>query len=132
VDEKRLARWIADLDADEFAVREKATEEVRKVGALAEPALRQALASRPALEMRRRLRGLLDDISSWRPPPEILRQLRAVEVLEHIGTPEARKLLETLAGGAAGARLSREARAAWQRCLHLHTPLGDETLQRWK
>jgi WD40 repeat protein len=115
VDEKRLARWIAELDAGEFAVREKATEELRKLDKLAEPALRQALASRPTLEMRRRLQGLLDDVSSWRPPPEILRQLRAIEVLERLGTPEALALLQTLAGGAAGARLTRKARAAVRR-----------------
>src|SRR5579883_187941 len=117
VDEKRIERWIADLDADAFAVREKATEELRKLGELAEPACRKALASRPTLAMSRRLQGLLDDITQhqWHPAPEILRQLRAVEVLERIDTPEARKVLEVLAGGAAGARLTREARDAVRR-----------------
>ncbi|HWG43214.1 MAG TPA: WD40 repeat domain-containing protein [Gemmataceae bacterium] len=117
VDEKRIAQRIAALDSDTFAVREKATEELQKLGELAEPALRKALASRPTLEMSRRVRGLLDEIGQrqWRPSAEILRQLRAVEVLERIGTPEARALLEALAHGAAGARLTREARAAAQR-----------------
>src|SRR5262249_37780219 len=97
VDDKRIERWIADLDAGEFAAREKATKELRKLGELAEPALRKALASRPTLEMSRRLQGLLDDIAQhqWHPTPEILRQLRAIEVLERIDTPEARRLLET-------------------------------------
>jgi hypothetical protein len=117
VDERRIERWIADLDADAFAVREKATEELRKLGELTEPALRKALASRPTLEMSRRLQGLLDDIAErqWHPTSEILRQLREIEVLERIDTPEARKLLETLAEGAAGARLTREARDAVRR-----------------
>jgi len=35
--------------------------------------------------------------------------------LECVGTPEAGALLESLAHGAAGARLTREARAAAQR-----------------
>jgi hypothetical protein len=37
-----------------------------------------------------------------------LSDLQAVEVLEHIGTPDARQLLMTLAGGALQARLTRE------------------------
>jgi hypothetical protein len=38
-----------------------------------------------------------------------------VEVLESLGTPEARQVLQTLARGAAEARLTREARAALKR-----------------
>lgn len=117
VDEKRVAQWIADLDADAFAVREKATEELRKLGELAEPALRKMLEARPSPEMRRRLQELLDEVGQrqWRPTAEDLRQLRTIEVLERLGTPEARRLLETLARGAEGARQTREARAALQR-----------------
>ncbi len=117
VDEKRVERLVADLDSDAFAVREKATKELRKLGELAEPACRKALAARPALEMSRRLQELLDEVGQeqWRPSPEILRQLRAIEVLERLSTPEARRLLETLAAGAAGARQTREASAALQR-----------------
>ena len=119
VDAKRIERLIADLDADEFVVREKATAELRKVVELIEPALRKTLASRPTLEMRLRLRDLLDDLAlarqPWHPSPEILRQLRAVEVLERVGTPETQRLLDALANGAAGTRLTREARAALQR-----------------
>jgi hypothetical protein len=40
--------------------------------------------------------------------------VRAVEVLEHLGTTEAGDLLRALAGGAA-ARLTREAQAAVRR-----------------
>ena len=40
---------------------------------------------------------------------------RYLEVLEHAGTTEARQLLETLAKGTVGARLTREAQAALQR-----------------
>ena len=44
-----------------------------------------------------------------------LRALRAVEVLEYIGTTEAKKLLMALAQGAAEARLTREAKASLKR-----------------
>ena len=47
--------------------------------------------------------------------PEALRAVRSVEVLERCGTPAARQLLETLAGGAPAARMTREAKSALQR-----------------
>jgi hypothetical protein len=38
-----------------------------------------------------------------------------VAALEQIGSPEARKVLAVLSAGAAGARLTREAKAALER-----------------
>jgi hypothetical protein len=46
------------------------------------------------------------------PSPALLRGLRAIAVLEQIGTPEAKQLLLNLAAGAPEARLTREAKAA--------------------
>ena len=67
-------------------------------------------------EVRRRVEGLLESQEpGGRQAPQALRQVRAVEVLESAGTPEARQLLEALARGVAGARLTREARAALDR-----------------
>ena len=48
-------------------------------------------------------------------PPEALRGVRGVQVLEMIANPEARKVLAVLAGGAAGARLTQEAQASLER-----------------
>jgi WD40 repeat protein len=50
----------------------------------------------------------------WR-SPDVLRQVRAVEVLEKIGTQPARRLLQKLAAGSQEARLTREAAAAAKR-----------------
>ncbi|MGH7224821.1 MAG: hypothetical protein ACRELF_16480, partial [Gemmataceae bacterium] len=114
VDPKRLAHLLQELDSDAFAVREAASRELEKLGDMARPAVRQALA-RPglSLELRRRLEALsasLDEISGAR-----LRSLRAIEVLELIGTKDARDVLKTLAAGAEGARLTEEAKAARKR-----------------
>jgi WD domain, G-beta repeat len=47
--------------------------------------------------------------------PQRLRTLRALEALELAGTPQARRLLQKLAGGAAQVYVSREAKAALER-----------------
>jgi hypothetical protein len=47
--------------------------------------------------------------------PESLRYVRAVEVLEQIGSRDAQDVLKTLANGMPTARLTREATAAWER-----------------
>jgi hypothetical protein len=48
-------------------------------------------------------------------PSESLRPFRALEVLEHLGTPEAQQVLESLAQGAPEARLTQEAKASLER-----------------
>jgi hypothetical protein len=112
-DSERTARLIADLDSDRFAARERATRELEKLQA--EPALRRALAADPSPEARRRIAHLLNRYEKAGPPPEQLRELRVVEVLEQAGTPEAQQILELLARGAPGARLTEEASGAFQR-----------------
>jgi WD40 repeat protein len=112
---EQLARLVADLDHEQLKVREKATRVLEDLGAEAEAALVQGLHGQPTLEMRRRLEKLLALVHDGRPPAGQLRGLRAVEVLEHIGTAAARRLLQDLAGGAPMARLTHEARAALER-----------------
>jgi RNA polymerase sigma factor (sigma-70 family) len=117
---QQLARLIADLDHDRFAVREKATVELKKMGEWIVPALRQTLAGRPSPEVRRRLERLLDEITRPRgtgPSTATLQTLRALEVLELIGNLEARQVLEALAQGMAEAPLTQEARAAVERLI---------------
>jgi hypothetical protein len=114
VEEKTIANLVLDLDSPDFATRQRASKELSKLDHLAEPALRKALSGQPSLEMRRRIQQLLERLAS--PPSGAqLRPLRAVEVLEHLGTAEARRLLEMLAQGAAEARLTQEAKASLQR-----------------
>jgi RNA polymerase sigma factor (sigma-70 family) len=108
---KRLARLVADLDSGTFKKRERAFRELEKLGDAAEKALKEILVAPPSVETARRVRALLGKLDAAN-NPEKLRNLRAVEVLEHIGTPEARQVLRALAGGAAEARLTEEAKAS--------------------
>ena len=108
---------MKDLDSDRYVTRERATRELEKLGELAEPALRSALNRQPSLETRQRLESLLQKLDPIR-DPESLRSLRAIEVLEHIGSAEAQTLLQQLARGAPEARLTQEAKASCVRLLN--------------
>jgi hypothetical protein len=112
VDGKQTAKWIGELDSDEYKVRRQAFENLARVGRVAEPLLRKELAKKPSLEKHRRIEELLRNLAEDVLSAELLQGLRGVEVLEMIGTAEARKVLTTLAGGAADAELTRQAKAA--------------------
>jgi RNA polymerase sigma factor (sigma-70 family) len=116
-----VRRLIADLDSEAFATREKAFEQLVKLGPVAEPALRHALEQKPALEARRRLQLLLERIDQQPAAGESLRLLRALQVLEKTGA-EGRRLLHALASGAEGAWLTRAAQAALTRRDHVAAP----------
>jgi len=118
---QRIADLIAQLDDARFAAREAASKELESLGAEAEPALRRALDLKPTAEKRRRILKILDRPWLLVQDPEILRGIRAIEILEHIAgradatRPIAMNLLKKLAGGAASARLTQDAIATLQR-----------------
>jgi WD40 repeat protein len=115
VDRAALERWVADLDHKHFAQRDRAMRELEAAGKDAEPALRKVLEGKPSLELRRRVQLLLEKLEPKGPTADMVRPLRALEVLEALGTPEARKALETLASGAPNAWLTQEAKASLAR-----------------
>ncbi|HMF13889.1 MAG TPA: WD40 repeat domain-containing protein [Gemmataceae bacterium] len=115
-DEKQIKQLIADLDADEFATREKASKDLEKLGKLAEATMREALAAGPSLEAKKRLERLLGLLGDDRPlTADQQRDVRAIRVLEQTGTSEARKLLESLTKESPGWWVTQEARIALQR-----------------
>jgi hypothetical protein len=119
-DPMRTGLLIRDLDSDEFAVRERAARELGKLAEAAVPALRLALRGKPPLELRRRVEQLLRDAEAM--SHEQLRLLRAVELLEQVGSPEARQVLRALASGAPEVRRTREAKAALNRLARRPVP----------
>jgi hypothetical protein len=115
-DQRRLQALIARLDDQNFSQREAAARDLETLGELAASALRDAFKA-STLEQRRRIEHLLARLEVPAPIPQYLRELRAIEVLERIGSAEARQVLESLSAGTIDAQMTREARAALTRLL---------------
>ena len=88
---------------------------LRRHGLLAEKSIEEAKHDADSPEVRRRASLLLAELSplgGWR--VEDLRIVRAIHVLEQIGTPPARRLLERVVREL-DPRIGREARCALRR-----------------
>jgi hypothetical protein len=114
-DAKRIDTLIAQLNDDEFEKRENASKELAKLGPQAGQALRKAAKDPASAEVARRVAELLTKLKEGAVSGEGLRESRALEVLEGLGTPEAKKLLEDLAKGAGGAGMTQQAKSALER-----------------
>jgi WD40 repeat protein len=106
-----ISKHIANLDNQNFAVRDAASRELAQLGEGTLPALRKAMAGTASLERHRRLEELLAKLQPAERTPDELRQARALEVLERLASPAAEQLLSQLAGGAPAARLTQDAAA---------------------
>jgi WD40 repeat protein len=111
-----LRALVRSLDSPRFRERDAATKRLASLGRAAEETLRQALKDGTPLELRRRIDVLLTALESsdW-PTAADLRPVRAVAVLEVVGTADARRVLETWAKHPAERRLADEATAALAR-----------------
>jgi tricorn protease-like protein len=114
-DAAKVEKLIADLDDNKFEVRDRASEELEKLGPVIEAVLRKALDKSTSAERTRRLQELLDKIDKRGGSPREVAGRRAVEVLEQIGTPEARRALEKIANGEAPAEVIEEAKQSLRR-----------------
>jgi WD40 repeat protein len=99
VEPNSIEEWIKDLQNARYATRARAQYELAKLDEAARPWLEKHLENGPSVEMRRRLELLLQPLDGPLPSSEKMRLLRSVDVLQHIGSPEACQLLERLAGG---------------------------------
>src|SRR5439155_5239381 len=96
-DAERIGKWIAELDSDQFRVRDRAFKELADLGYAARPALRAALAKTPSAESASRLEQLVSKLVGPPSGGESLRTWRALAALEARGTPGAVALLKELA-----------------------------------
>jgi hypothetical protein len=110
-----VSRMIADLDSNAFQVREAASARLAQLGPACLPALRQALLAKPSPEAKQRLEALLEKLQTEPLPAATIQNCRAIEVLEQLGSADARRLLAKLAGGAARAPETEAAAAALRR-----------------
>ncbi len=115
VDAVQVAAFLAALDAPAFADRQAATKGLKALGDVAVPQLEAALNATASAEVRTRIETILEANANLAHNADELRVVRAVEAVEWIGTPAARTLLQSWAGGAAGVRLTREAKASLDR-----------------
>jgi hypothetical protein len=108
-DARRFQKLVALLNAGSFAERQKAVSAIQAMGLAAEPLLHRQLQLNNALEVRRRLEALYEELlqsPAWR------RTHAALSIAAAIQGDDARTFLEELAAGHADALLTREARQA--------------------
>ncbi len=114
-DKAVVERLVAKLDAPAFADREAASKSLRELGDSAIPVLRVMLKAGLSAEAKDRVERLLAAAAEPVPSSGLVRQqVRAVAILQRIGSEDARKLLQELAGGLAEARLTRVAAESLQ------------------
>jgi hypothetical protein len=115
LDRKRALDLIGQLDHAQYKIRETASNELYKMGEQIVPELEKVLANDPSPEARTRLDNLRAKLTGLVLQGERLRSYRAVEILEIVGTPEARLVLQVLAEGAPDALVTQSAQAALKR-----------------
>lgn len=116
VDKAATTKLIDQLSSDNFKEREDAQRKLSQLGSITEPLLRQKLQQSVSAELRRRIAALLQ---SWQDGkatnPDKRRELFAVTVLARIGSPTAKRLLESLATGAAADLTTRQSKTELSR-----------------
>jgi hypothetical protein len=107
---QRVEQHITNLDDDAFTKRDQAMKELQGLAHQFAPLLEARLKQVSAGETRNRLTFILKQMGEEKPPRSLVMELRALTLLEEIGSPEARDLVSRLADGAPQARLTVEAR----------------------
>ncbi|MCI0642247.1 MAG: hypothetical protein L0Y72_04260 [Gemmataceae bacterium] len=109
-----IQKLIHQLDSERFAERDKAGQELERLDWQAMDAVRKAAKEGGTLERKRRLEQLIARAEGPLTGSK-LRWQRAVEVVDWIGTAEAKALMERWGQGAAGSQLTQDANKALKR-----------------
>lgn len=114
----QITQLISQLDAEEYMVRERATQTLKQMLALATDALKRELQSTLSAEVRFRIRLILGSAGEAAPrysQAEVYRFKRLIQVFENLDTPAAKELLQTMANNIPSAELQDEARRSLAR-----------------
>jgi hypothetical protein len=111
----RIEEMVLQLGEADATRREEAMKELQQAAYDFAPLLESRVENAGPGEIRNRLRFILKQMNEKPTPARLVGELRALELLEQMKTPEARELIGKLAGGAAGARLTAEAKAIAER-----------------
>lgn len=114
-DRDAISKWVEQLDDQLFAVRERASASLSRLGRETLPLLHDHLTKVTSRERQTRLRRAIEHIRQSPVPSHHLREMRAIALLEQLGTRAARDELKRLANGNLEARLTREAQTALAR-----------------
>jgi WD40 repeat protein len=112
---KEIGQMIVELDRLPAAAREKAAEDIARLGKRALPVIQKAMRANSSAEKGRRLATLFEEASKSEANLAQVRFLRAMEVLEHRATAPARQILRSIAEGDFEDLLTDEARASLDR-----------------
>lgn len=115
LDMKHVAKLIADLGHDKYTYREKANKELLAHGELVITPLQKLLDNPPSEEARARAEKILKKIKEPVLTPQRVQVLEAIEMLEIMHTPDARKLLEEIAQETLIAQFRQDALLALER-----------------
>jgi WD40 repeat protein len=111
----QVPKLLAKLDSETYAVREAALRDLKKLGSAVEGDLRKALDGKLSSEARKRVDKLLEPWEKHPASADELRFVRALQVLEQVGSPAARTTLRRLAEGAPGSWITGQCQLAVQR-----------------
>lgn len=110
-----LPTVIRRMDAPAFSDRMAAIKKLRELGPRIAPALQDAIRTTESVEVRARAEELLEQMKAgpktFSSGPD-LRAMRAIEVLERVASPQAKKLLQGWAEHTTNVRIANEAALA--------------------
>lgn len=114
-DQALVSKKIAELDSKRFVVREAAARELERIGRPALPTINETLKGEVTADLRDWLTKIRAKVDKPETGEDWLLQLRGIEVLERIGTTEAKGVLTEIAEGAPEEVPTRAAKSALAR-----------------